>query len=224
MSDELRKVIENAVPPAMEKWFPRWALYLVFWVVTALIAAAFLMTGLVYGALVVGGPLLLLAATRWQGLGKVHPGVLVFGAAMSLVPTFFLGRYQGSPETPSGMVLFGFLVFLLWVTAYPVVLDKLDHHPRDEDAVFRMLLVKSWIATIGMLVADNSLVAVLCLFALLVRRRATAAIAGIACLVAAVVSFEGGELTLTFDVIDIFAGVTAAWQWWAAVRNPLWER
>jgi hypothetical protein len=192
--------------------------------------------------LVMGAPLLLLVATRYRGLGTVHPWLLGFAAVMSLVPTFFLGRYQASEESPSGLILIGFLVFLVWVAAFPTVLDKLDERfhislfppqarvrslspeQRDMDARYRVLLVRLWMATLVMLVVGGSLAAVLCLLALLVRRRWTAAIAGVVCLLETVVSVHGISISLTFDPLDILAGLLAAAQWLDAVKNPLWTR
>lgn len=242
MSDFVRKVIENAMPQLIEKRLSRRALYVTFWLVTAVMTLWFLMTGLVYGVLVMGAPLLLLAATRRQGLGTVHPVLLGFAAVMSLVPAYFLGRYQGSEETPGGLVLVGFLVFLIWVSAFPVMLNKLDERfhlslypseagvtslpseARDDLAMYRLLLVRLWLATLAMFVADSSIVAALCLAALIVRWRWTAAVAGVACLLETVVSIDASGLSLTFEPIDVVAGLFAAAQWYEATRNPRWDR
>ncbi|TDV56387.1 hypothetical protein [Actinophytocola oryzae] len=242
MSDTFRKIIENVLPSVIEKRLSRGALYVTFWTVTGVLSLWFLMSGLVYGTLVMGGPLLLLAATRHQGLGRVHPLLLAFAAVMSFVPAFFLGRYQASEETPGGLVLVGFLVFLIWVTAYPTMLDKLDErfqlsaYPpdarnrtlpaevRDQCAMYRVLLVRLWMAAMAMFAVDSTIVALLCLVALVVRRRWLAAVAGIACLLEAVVSIGFSGLSLTFEPLDVLAGVLAALQWYEAVKNPLWER
>jgi hypothetical protein len=242
VSDSLRKIIENTLPSVIEKKFPRLVLYVTFWLVTAVLSLWFLMTGLVYGALVMGAPLLLLAATRYRGLGTVPSVLLGFAAVMSLVPTFFLGMYQASDETPGGLVLVGFLVFLIWVSAFPTMLDKLDerfhislYQPnagirslptevRDHRALYRVLLVRLWMASLAMMVAENSIVAVLCLIALVVKRRWLAAVAGIACLLATVVSIDASGVSLTFDLIEVVAGLLAAAQWLEAVRTPLWDR
>lgn len=242
MAEWLRKLIENTVPWLVESRLPRRLLYAVFWMTTALLTFWFVTTGLVYGVLVMGAPLLLLLMTRLRGLGTVSRFLLWFAALMALVPAFFLGKYQASEDGPSGLVLVGYLVFLVWVAAFPTVLDKLDErfhlslfpaHPkltslateyRDETALYRVLVVKLWMATLAMLVVDNSIAAVICVFALLLRRRWTAVLAGLACLLETVFSVEGLELSWSFEPLEIVAGLLAADQWRTAWRNPLWDR
>ncbi len=236
------KMIEESVPEVVENVLGRRLLYAVFWLTTAILAFWFLSTGLVYGAFVIGAPLVLLLTTRFFGLGKVSTTLMVVAGLAALVPAFFLGKYKAVEDGHTGLVLVGFLVFLVWGAAYPAVLDKFDERfhlslypaefrprklrgeDRDGFAMLRVLLVKATIATLTMLVADASIVAGVCVLALLLRTRWSAAVAGLACLLETFVEIEGLHVLVKFEPLTIPAGVLGAALWWDAVRNPLWDR
>jgi hypothetical protein len=242
MAEWLDKAIEEGVPEVVENRLGRRLLYAVFWLTTAILAFWFLSTGVVYGAFVIGAPLALLLTTRLCGLGTVPRTMLVFAGLAALVPTFFLGKYKAAEDGHTGLILVGFLVFLIWGAAYPAMLDKFDERfhlsqypkesrprklqkeDRHELAMLRVLLVRLAMATLAMLVADATIVAVLCLIALLLRNHWSAAIAGLACLLEAIVEIDGFGLVFKFDLVEIAAGLLAASLWWDAVRNPLWTR
>ncbi|WP_037311764.1 hypothetical protein [Amycolatopsis orientalis] len=242
MAEWLDKTIEEGIPEVVENRLGRRLLYAVFWVATAILAFWFLSTGVVYGAFVIGAPLLLLLTTRLWGLASVPRTMLVISGLAALVPTFFLGKYKAAEDGHTGLILVGFLVFLVWGAAYPAVLDKLDERfhlslypeelrprklepeERHELAMLRVLLVKLTMATLAMLVADASIVAALCVAALLLRTHWSAVLAGLACLLETVVEINGLSLVVTFDPVAIGAGLLAAAQWWDAVKNPLWDR
>jgi hypothetical protein len=235
------RMIEEGVPEVVENALGRWLLYAVFWLTTAILAFWFLSTGLVYGAFVIGAPLVLLLATRFHGLATVSTALLVIAGLAALVPAFFLGKYKALEDGHTGLVLVGFLVFLIWAAAYPAMLDKFDERfhlslypresrprklepeERDESAMLRVLLVKAAIATLTMLVADASIVAVVCLLALLLRSHWSAAVAGLACLLETVVEINGLSVVVKFELVEIAAGVLAASLWWDAIKNPLWD-
>jgi hypothetical protein len=61
---------------------------------------------------------------------------------------------------------------------------------------------------------------VLCLLALLRRRRWTAIAAGIACAAAVLLSFSYERLK--FDWLALPIGLLAAWQWIKASNSPYW--
>jgi hypothetical protein len=173
--------------------------------------------------------------TRWQGLGNVPKLVLIVTAVLSFAPAAFLGRYEASEDTPTGMVFFGFVVFLVWVAAFPTMLDRLDdrHHSmwvpeagwyRDERAVYRVLLIRLWMATIVMMIVGGFVAPGLCFAALVFRHRWTAAVAGIACVAEAVLSYKYGAFEFTFEPLEIVAGLLAGQQWKQAFSHPLWDR
>ncbi|SDZ02369.1 hypothetical protein SAMN05421504_108306 [Amycolatopsis xylanica] len=235
MSEGLRKLIEDRLPGLIEDHTSYRVLQWVFWPVTALLTLAFVATDPVSGSLIMGAPLLLIALTRRQGLGKVPKLILMATAVLSIVPAAFLGRYEASEELSTGLIFFGFVVFLVWVAAFPTMLDKIDdlHHSvrkpgtdewyRDDRAVHRVLLIRLWMATIIMVIVGGFVAPVLCFAALVFRRRWTAAVAGIACVVDALVSYRYGAFEFTSEPIEIVAGLLAGQQWKQAFSHPLWD-
>ncbi|OXM56985.1 hypothetical protein CFP71_10215 [Amycolatopsis thailandensis] len=240
MADGLHKLIDEGVPEVVDR-LGRWLLYPVFWLTTAILALWFLQTGLVYGVLVIGPPLILLLSSRFHGLGRVSTALLVIAGLAALVPTFFLGKYKAAEDGHTGLILVGFLVFLIWGAAYPAMLDKFDERfqlsqypadtrrklPKDERnelALLRVLLVKIVMATVTMLVVDATIAVILSLIALLLRNRWSAAVVGVACLVESVAELDDLNLVFRFDPMEIAAGLLAALMWWDAVKNPLWDR
>ncbi|MFD8497020.1 hypothetical protein [Amycolatopsis sp. NPDC059657] len=235
MSEGLRTLIEDRLPWLIEDHTSYRVLQWVFWPVTALLTLAFAATDPASGSVLMGAPLLLIALTRWRGLGAVPTVLLVLTAALSLAPATFLGRYEASEDMPTGLIFFGFVVFLVWVAAFPTLLDKLDdrHHSvwvpeadgwyRDDRAVYRVLLIRLWMATIVMIIVGGFVAPGLCFAALVFRRRWTAAVAGIACVAEVVVSYQHGAFEFAFEPIEIIAGLLSAQQWKQAFSHPLWD-
>jgi hypothetical protein len=239
---ELRKVIENVVPELISRIVHRKVLYWAYGLITAYVAIGFFGIGDVFGLIIISAPVLLLFATRFWGLANVPALLLGICAAGALFPAFMVGMYQQNDEMPAGLILVGYLMFLVWMAAFPVLLDKLDEQyhlslypdsgatsvpkeDRNELSQYRVLLVNLWAATMVMLVVGASLAALLCLFALLRQRRWTAAVAAVACLLDPVVAYEyGSGLVVSFDPIEIVAGLLAAKQWYEAYKSLLWDR
>lgn len=237
---ELRTVVENVVPELIGK-VPRKVLAWAYGVITAYVAIAFFGVGDVFGLVIVSAPVLLLVAARYWGLANVPVLLLGICAAGGLFPAFMVGMYQKSDEMPTGLILVGYLVFLVWMSTFPVLLDKFDeqyqlthYYPpgtksvpkeeRNELSQYRVLLVSLWAATMVMFVVGASLAALLCLFALLRQRRWTALVAAVACLLDPVIAYEYGDFVVSFDPIEIIAGLIAASQWYTAYKALLWDR
>lgn len=238
---ELRTAIENLVPELIAK-IPRKVLAWAYGVITAYVAIAFFGVGDIFGLIIISAPVLLLFATRYWGLANVPALLLGICAAGALFPAFMVGMYQKSDEMPTGLILVGYLMFLVWMSAFPVLLDKLDEQyqlthyyqdtgiksvpkeERNELSLYRVLLVSLWAATMVMFVVGASLAALLCLFALLRQRRWTALVAAVACLLDPVFAYEYGGVVMSFDPIEIIAGLLAASQWYAAYKALLWDR
>jgi hypothetical protein len=233
MGPLLRKLIELVLPWLVEERVSRWVVYALYAVTTLVISYALVLQNPGIGWFVVLPPVLLALWTRVRGLAKV--GIVPFTVALAttLVPAYFLGDMQTEEHIPVGPRLFAYLLFMVWVAAYPPVLDHLDRDKRrvgsepagpDPMAAVRVLVAKLWLATIVMLVVGESLAAVICLAALALRGRATAVLAGVACLVFPLLSFENGGLGWDADLLDVAAALLAADQWRSAVLNPRWER
>jgi hypothetical protein len=229
MGPLLRKLVELVLPWLVEERVSRWVVYALYVLTTAAISYALVVQNPVIGWFVVVPPVLLALWTRVRGLARVNIVVFVVALATTLVPAYFLGELQSAEYIPVGPRLFGYLLFLLWVACYPPLLDHLDRDRRRRGRVeaepktaARVLVTKLWLATIVMLVVDETLAATVCMFALLVRGRATAVVAGLACLVFPLFSFEFGSFGWDADVLDVVAALLAADQWRAAVMNPRW--
>ncbi|MDQ3761833.1 MAG: hypothetical protein M3460_09065 [Actinomycetota bacterium] len=70
------------------------------------------------------------------------------------------------------------------------------------------------------MVVLQNMALVLCLLALLRRRRWTAVAAGMACAAAALLSFSFGRLEFNWLALPI--GLLAAWEWIKAANSPHW--
>lgn len=233
MGPLLRKVVELVLPWLVEERVSRWVVYALYVATTLVISYALVVQNPGIGWFVVLPPVLLALWTRIRGLAKV--GIVPFTVALAttLVPAYFLGDMQTADHIPAGPRLFAYLLFMVWVAAYPPVLDHLDRDKRrvgtehaepDPDAAVRVLVAKLWLATIVMLVVGESFAAMICLAALALRGKATAVLAGLACLVFPLLSFENGGLGWDADLLDVAAALLAADQWRSAVTNPRWGR
>ncbi|MFC5290505.1 hypothetical protein ACFPM7_25920 [Actinokineospora guangxiensis] len=244
MTDWLRKIVENVVPWLIENKAHRLVVFGLFWSATAFLALFFGVGDPVFAAIALGLPAALIVATRRVGMAGVPPALFAPALAAALIPAVFLGRYQRGdqhefgPES-AGLVLVGFLVFLVWVGAYPVMVDMYDQlhalshipeqarpkslakHERDPEAIRRLLMVKLSMATAAMVVAGGTYVVGAAVLGLLLRRRWTAAVA----LAASALSgfFSEQKFAWEFDPVGVIAGLIAAELWWQAYRHPLWD-
>jgi hypothetical protein len=239
VTEPVRKLIESIVPWLIENRWPRRATYVAFWTTTVFMTYLFVATNPVYGLVVMGFPLSLLAATRRSGLANLNLIVIGIAVTPALVPAFFLGKYQSTQNELTGLPLVGYFGFLLWVTMYPLMLDIFDHRyhlslfpadeappalpkaARDTEAMRRLLFVKLSMATVVMLVVGGTYVVVASVVGLLFRRYWTAAVATAASLLGGF--FSEQEFAWEFDPLAILAGVIAAELWYQAYKNPLWD-
>ena len=134
MGPLLRKLVELVLPWLVEERVSRWVVYALYAATTAVIWYAFVLQNPVAGWFVVIPPVLLAAWTRVRGLAKVNMVLFVVALATTLVPAYFLGEFQSAAHIPVGPRLFAYLLFLLWVAAYPPVLDHLDRDKRRQGA------------------------------------------------------------------------------------------
>ena len=231
MAEWLRKLIENVLPFLVEEGATRKVLYWLFWTTTAFMSWPFIVTNPVFGWFVALAPVVLVWRTSRRGLARVNGLLLGAVLTLALVPAFFLGMAQASTSEMNGYMVFGLVVFLVWVAAFPTMLAHVDRRYRtarsgaaepDPFVEYRLLLIRLWMATVIMLVVDEALVAVICGAALLYRRKWTAVLAGVACLVFPLLSFEYGELVWDADGFDVAAALMAGYQWVSALRNPTW--
>lgn len=231
MADWLRKLIENLLPFLVEEGTTRRVLYWLFWTTTVLMSLAFIVTNPVFGWFVALAPVVLVWRTSRRGLARVNGLLLGAVLTLALVPAFFLGMAQATTSEMNGYMVFGLVVFLVWVAAFPTMLDHVDRYFRaarfgamgpDPFVEYRLLLIRLWTAAVIMLVVDEALVAVICGAALAYRRNWTAAVAGVACLLFPLLSFEYGRLVWDADGFDVVAALMAGYQWVSAIRNPEW--
>lgn len=234
MSD-LRKWIETLLPEWIGKTRARRVLYVLFWVTTAFLGWAFIMQNPVFGWFVAIPPVLLVWRTAARGLARVSS--LLFGTCilLALVPAFFLGMAQRGEDRAGGMIFVGLLIFVVWVAAFPTMVGAVDKQfrrrqfglgpddevPPEPFVEFRLLLFRLWMAAVVMLVVGESLAALICAAALVYRGRATAVVAGLACLVLPLTSYQRG-VVWEFGLVGIAGAALSALQWLDAVRNPFW--
>jgi hypothetical protein len=230
VNDFFRKVLENALPFLVEEKATRKVVYWLYWLTTACTAWLFTASNPVFGWFVVLGPVLLVGLTSRIGLDRVPGALLAVVLALALFPAFFLGQAQASEDTPTGFVLAGLLIFLVWVAAFPTMVKHVDRHrrekrhePRDDPFVeFRVTLVRLWMAAVVMAVVGEGFAALVCVAALLYRRKWTAAAAGLACLVFPLLTNYGATIVWDAEPVEVVAAVISAYSWYGAMRNPYW--
>jgi hypothetical protein len=96
---------------------------------------------------------------------------VLFGAAIgsSLVSTLFLGQNRG--VLADGVLITGFVIFVVWASTYPVMLRQMDRqHLRErfslpEDAVLesphstvRLYVVRAWMVLLTLAAAAAALI------------------------------------------------------------------
>lgn len=163
MSVPVRKVYETVLPVELEDTWSRLAVFGLFWLSTVLLAVVLLAADPVFGSFVIGVPLLLVVLARQRGLSGI-PSIL-FGAAIavSLVPTIFLGEYR--VDFGDGVLVAGFVIFVVWVSTYPIVLRHMDREylrehlsfpdgsvPDEPLATTRLHVVRVWMTLLLLLV------------------------------------------------------------------------
>lgn len=162
-----RRIRSAILPVLLDDSWPRLLVCSLFWLSTVLLAAVLLVADPVFGSFVVGVPLLLVVLVRERGLEGI-PTVL-FGAAIgsSLVFTVFLGQYRD--VFSEGVAITGFVLFVVWVSTYPVVLRLMNRQylrehsslpgatPEDaaaepSTALARIHVVRAWMVLLALAV------------------------------------------------------------------------
>jgi hypothetical protein len=167
MTVPVRRIRSAMVPVVLDDAWPRLLVYALFWLSTALLAAVLLVADPVFGSFVVGIPLLLVVLVRERGLEGI-PAVM-FGAAIgsSLVFTIFLGQSRG--VFADGVLIAGFVIFVVWVSTYPVVLRQMNLQylrerfsvaeavPESPHSVARLYVVRAWMVLLTLAVVAAAL-------------------------------------------------------------------
>lgn len=163
----VRRIRSAKFPVVLDDSWPRLLGYVLFWVSTALLAVLMLVADPVFGSFVVGVPLLVVVLVRERGLDGIPTVLLGAAIGSSLVFSIFLGQYRG--VFSDGMLVAGFVIFVSWVGAYPIMLRQMDRQYRRErsspaddvsrDAVperphsmTRMYMVRVWMVLLGVAV------------------------------------------------------------------------
>ena len=209
-------------------------LQVLFWGSSSLLAAGIATADPLVGILLVGVPLVLVALVRQWGLGGIPTTMFVGAIVASCLPAgLVLGHYRADL---GGQLAIGFVIFLVWVSAYPTIVRHMDRQylrehfsfpdgsvPREPLAEFRVQLITLWLTVMIMLMVGELLVAAFVAFALLCRRRWTAVTAVFACLVLPVITIRLDGIVWDVQPLVVLAALVAAHQWFGAIRNPLWE-
>jgi hypothetical protein len=143
------------VPVVLDDAWPRLLVCALFWLSTVVLAGVLLVADPVLGSFVVGIPLLVVVLVRERGLEGIP--VVLFGAAIvsSLVFTLFLGQTRG--VFTDGVLIAGFVIFVVWVSTYPVMLRQMnrqylrerfaipeDAAPESPHSMARLYVVRAW--------------------------------------------------------------------------------
>jgi hypothetical protein len=151
------------VPIVLDDAWPRLLVCALFWLSTAVLAGILLVADPIFGSFVVGIPLLLVVLVRERGLEGIS--TVLFGAAIgsSLVFTIFLGEYRG--VFADGVLIAGFVTFVVWVSTYPVMLRQMNRqylrerfsHPEDAvpespHSMVRLYVVRAWMVLLPLAV------------------------------------------------------------------------
>jgi hypothetical protein len=140
----------------------------------------------------------------------------------------------------TGWVLAAFVVFLVCVTSFSALLAAIDRDrrrrlltpdasqtsepPEDPRAAFRLTIMKLWIATMAMVAVQAYVSVTVCMIALFWRGRWTAVLAGICSMLLVLVTFQGGQVVVETDPLEIAVGLLAGYQWFRAAFQPWWHR
>lgn len=169
MTVPVRRIRSAVFPILLDDAWPRLLVCALFWVSTALLATVLLVADPVFGSFVVGIPLLFVVLVRERGLEGV-PAIL-FGAAIgsSLVFTIFLGQQRGF--FADGVLIAGFVTFVVWASTYPVMLAQMNRqYLRERRSVAagqptesphspaRLHLVRAWMVLLAVAVVAVGLV------------------------------------------------------------------
>jgi hypothetical protein len=233
------KIVDSVIPEIVDRITAKWVLHAVFWPSLILIAVPVTLQNGVAGAVFVAATALIVLCTAWVGLARVHLVVWLPGAAFILAAALILGQFQARLDRGyelGGWAFVAFVVFLVCITSFTALLAAIDRDRRkklssddaadDEDepkAALRLAVVKLWIATMAMLALQAYSVVTVCMIALLWRRRWTAVLAGLGSMVLVLVTFQGGEVTLETDPLEIAVGVAAGYQWFRSGFQPWWQ-
>lgn len=219
--------------PVWKRFDTRRPLYVLFWITAILLAGGIATTDPLVGALLVVLSMSLVLLTRQFGLGGIPTYLFTAAVIASLAPAaFLLGRYR----TEAADLAIGFVVILVWISAFPLVLRHLDRQylsehfsfpdgsvPREPLAELRVRLVTLWLTVMIMLMVGELLVAAFVAFALLHRRPWTALTAAGACLVLPLVTIRFDAVVWDARPVVVLAALVATYQWSRAVTDPLWS-
>lgn len=163
VSVPVRKARETVLPVVREDAWPTVAVLGLFWVSTALLAAALLVADPGFGSFVIGVPLLLVVLARERGLSGI-PSIL-FGAAIaaSLVPAISFGEYRR--DFDDAAILAAIAILVVWAGSYPITLRHMNRQhvrarsslladpvPADPVVVIRLRVVRVWMSVLTLLV------------------------------------------------------------------------
>lgn len=169
MSVLIRRIRSAILPVLLDDAWPRLLVCALFWVSTVLLAVVLLVADPVFGSFVVGIPLLLVVLVRERGLEGIP--AMLFGAAIgsSLVFCVFLGQVRGVFD--EGVLIAGFVIFMVWVSTYPVMLRQMDRQylrerfsfsddaiPEQPHSVARLYVVRVWMSLLALSVLVAALV------------------------------------------------------------------
>lgn len=210
---------------------PRWLFPFLYWPAFGFVGLLFALTN---GLLMLPGiaaPVILVLCVRRWGLARV-PNLVYVTALLSVsFVAFFMNMFYNSFTAGDADIeirpIIGISALIIAVAGFIHILKSAEQHYRATKngagdpvrAAHRLHLVKLVLATVAMFVLQN-LALVLCLLALLRRRRWTAIAAGMACAAAVLLSFSFGRLEVDWLALPI--GLIAAREWIKAANSPYW--
>lgn len=222
--------IETTIEEIVER-IPEWLFPALYWPAFGFVGLLFAVSN---GLLMLPGiaaPVALVLCVRRWGLARV-PNLVYVAALLSVsFAAFFMNMFYDSLAAENDIAIgpiIGVTAFIVAVAGFFRILKRADDHYRiitnggrdpHPRAKHRLHMVKLVLATMVMFVLQN-MALVLCLLALLRRRRWTAIAAGMACAAAVLLSFSFGGLE--FDWLALPLGLHAAWQWIKASNSPYW--
>lgn len=169
MTVPVRRIRTAMVPVVLDDASPRLLACALFWLSTVVLAGVLLVADPVFGSFVVGIPLLLVVLVRERGLEGIP--VVLFGAAIgsSLVFTLFLGHNRG--VFADGVLIAGFVVFVVWASTYPVMLRQMNRQylrerfsipedavPESRRSTVRLYVVRAWMVLLTLAAAAAALI------------------------------------------------------------------
>ncbi|MBP2326362.1 hypothetical protein JOF56_006747 [Kibdelosporangium banguiense] len=237
------KLADTWIPEIIDRIRAQWVLHAVFWPCFALTAVPITLRNWQVGTPFVLAVVLIVVWTARAGLAGVHTVVWWPGAAFMLFVALILGGFQARLDQGfnlTGGRLVVFLVFLVCVASFSGLLAAIDRDrrrrllsedapdtgelPAQPKAELRLTVMKLWVATMAMIALQAYTAATVCMIALWMRGRVTAILAGISSMLLVLVTFQGGEILIETDPLEIAVGLLAGYQWFRAAFRPWWRR